>query len=86
MCACFCDGDYRDENPYGMKELLRMNKRDLIGCACWFAVGAVAGLWALPVMMAREIWQWKRYKLERLEWWDLVRYGAVIGLGSWLAA
>ena len=36
------------------------------------------------MMVAREVWQWKRYRLERLERWDLVRYGAVIGLGSWL--
>lgn len=65
-----------------MKELMTFNRRDLMGCACWLLVSLAIGLWALPAMVAREVWQWKRYGLERLEWWDLVRYGAVIGLGA----
>lgn len=65
-----------------MKELMAFNRRDLIGCACWLLASLVIGLLALPMMAAREVWQWKHYKLERLEWWDLVRYGAVIGLGA----
>lgn len=65
-----------------MKELMTFNRRDLIGCACWLLVSLAIGLWALPAMVTREVWQWKRYGLERLEWWDLVRYGTVIGLGA----
>lgn len=59
------------------KRLVTLNRRDWLGMAGWAAVGLLVGLAALPVMVAREVWQWRRYKLPRFEWEDVVRYGAV---------
>lgn len=36
----------------------------------------------IPVMIGREIYQYKHYKLERFEWEDVVRYSLIIILGS----
>lgn len=59
-----------------------MNKRDYIGCVAWYAVSLLIGVFAFPIMVVRELYQWKRYKLPRIEWEDIVRYGIVIGLGT----
>lgn len=63
-----------------VRRLVTLNRRDWLGMAGWAAVGLLVGLAALPVMVAREVWQWRRYKLPRFEWEDVVRYGAAIGL------
>lgn len=62
------------------KRLFTLNRRDWLGMAGWMAVGLLVGLAALLPMVVREVWQWRRYKLPRFEWEDVVRYGAAIGL------
>lgn len=64
-----------------MKNVLKFNKRDCIGLACWLLISILIGLLALPVMIGREIYQYKHYKLERFEWEDIVRYSFVIAIG-----
>ena len=65
-----------------MKDLFKLNKRDLIGLACWLLVSILVGLLALPVMVGREIYQYKHYNLAKFEWEDVVRYSIIIILGS----
>ena len=64
------------------KRLLTFNKRDWIGLVCWLLVSILVGLLSLPVMVGREIYQYKHYHLSRFEWEDIVRYSVVIVLGS----
>lgn len=64
-----------------LKQLATFNKRDLSGLIGWFIAGIVIGLFALPIMVAREIYQYKHYKLERFEWEDIARYSFVIAIG-----
>lgn len=64
------------------RTLITINKRDLIGLACWLLVSIFVGLLALPVMIVREIYQYRHYHLSRFEWEDIVRYTLVIILGS----
>ena len=65
-----------------MKNVLKLNKRDWIGLACWLLVSILVGLLALPIMVCREIYQYKHYHLEKFELEDIVRYSVVILLGS----
>lgn len=65
-----------------MKNLFKLNKRDWIGIACWLLISMLIGLLALPVMAAREYYQYKHYKLERFELEDIIRYSFVIIVGS----
>ena len=65
-----------------MKNLLKLNKRDWIGLACWLLVSIFVGLLALPVMVGREIYQYKHYHLAKFEWEDIIRYSFVIAIGS----
>ena len=65
-----------------MKNVLKLNKRDWIGLACWLLVSILVGLLALPVMIGREVYQYKHYHLSRFEWEDVVRYSLVIAIGS----
>lgn len=65
-----------------MKNLFKLNKRDWIGLACWLLMGILIGLFALLVMVSREIYQYKHYCLSHFEWEDVVRYSVVIVLGS----
>lgn len=65
-----------------MKNVLKLNKRDWIGLACWLLVSILVGLLALPVMIGREVYQYKHYQLAKFEWEDIVRYSVVILLGS----
>ena len=65
-----------------MKNVLKLNKRDWIGLACWLLVSILVGLLALPIMVGREIYQYKYYHLKKFEWEDIVRYSVVILLGS----
>lgn len=65
-----------------LRNLITLNKRDLIGLACWLLVSIFVGPLALPVMICREVYQYKHYHLSRFEWEDIVRYSVVIVLGS----
>ena len=65
-----------------IRTLITLNRRDLIGLACWLLVSILLGLLALPVMIRREIYQYRHYHLEKFEWEDIVRYTIVIILGS----
>ena len=65
-----------------LRTLITLNRRDLIGLACWLLVSILLGLLALPVMIGREIYQYRHYHLSRFEWEDIVRYSVVIVLGS----
>ena len=65
-----------------MKDLLKLNKRDWIGLACWLLISILIGLLTLPIMIGREIYQYKHYHLTKFEWEDIVRYSLVIILGS----
>lgn len=65
-----------------IRNILKVNKRDWIGLACWLLISILVGLLALPVMVGREIYQYKHYHLAKLEWEDIVRYSVVILLGS----
>lgn len=61
---------------------MKMNKRDYIGCFLWYLVSLFIGVLAIPLMVAREWYQWKRYHLDRIEGEDIIRYGIVIALGT----
>ena len=65
-----------------MKDLFKLNKRDWIGLACCLLVSILIGLLALPIMVGREIYQYKHYNLIKFEWEDVVRYSIIIILGS----
>ena len=65
-----------------LRRLFTLNKRDWIGLACWLLISILIGLLALPVMVGREIYQYKHYHLAKFEWEDIVRYSVVILLGS----
>lgn len=65
-----------------IRNILKVNKRDWIGLACWLLISMLVGLLALPVMVGREIYQYKHYHLAKFEWEDIVRYSVVILLGS----
>ena len=65
-----------------MKDLFKLNKRDWIGLSCWLLVSILVGLLALPIMVCREIYQYKHYHLEKFELEDVVRYSIIIILGS----
>ena len=60
------------------------NKRNRQGAIGWFIASIFAGVLALPVMVLREVYQWKRYKLPGIEWDDICRYGFTIIVGSML--
>ena len=65
-----------------MKNLFKLNKRDWIGLACWLLISMWIGLLALPIMIGREIYQYKHYNLTKFECEYVVRYSLVIILGS----
>ena len=65
-----------------MRNILKLIKRDWIVLSCWLLVSILVGLLSLPVMVGREIYQYKHYHLSRFEWEDVVRYSVVIVLGS----
>ena len=65
-----------------LMRLATFTMRDLHGLIGWFIAGIVMGLFALPIMVGREIYQYKHYHLSRFEWEDVVRYSLVIAIGS----
>ena len=60
------------------------NKRNRQGAIGWFIASIFVGVLALPVLVLREVYQWKRYKLPGIEWDDICRYGFTIIVGSML--
>ena len=64
-----------------MKNVLKLNKRDWIGIACWLLISILIGSLALPVMIGREIYQYKHYHLAKFELEDIIRYSFVIIVG-----
>ena len=64
-----------------MMRLFHLNRRDCIGLACWFLASLAIGLWSLPLMVCRELYQWRRYHLHRFELEDVMRYAVVIVVG-----
>ena len=66
-----------------MKRLLNINSRDILGLFLWFMAALLIGWVAYTIMIAREIYQFFRYRLDIFEWEDVVRYCIVITLG-WL--
>ena len=65
-----------------MKDLFKFNKRNWIGLACWLLISILIGLLALPIIVGREIYQYKHYHLAKFEWEDIIRYSFVIIVGS----
>lgn len=64
-----------------LKRLVTFNMRDLQGLIVWLIAGIIIGLFALPIMVVREYYQYKHYKLERFEWEDIIRYSFTIAIG-----
>ena len=62
--------------------LFKLNTRDYIGIGAWFIVSIVIGVIAEVIMIGREYYQWKYYKLSRFEIEDVIRYSIVITIGT----
>ena len=65
-----------------LRRLFTLNRRDWIGLACWFLLSVLIGIIALPLMIWREVYQYKHYHLAKFECEDVVRYSIIIILGS----
>ena len=65
-----------------MRKLATFNKRDLYGLIGWFILSLLFNSLTLPIMIIREIYQYKHYYLNHFEWEDVIRYSLVIILGS----
>lgn len=65
-----------------LRRLATLNKRDLYGLIGWFIISLLFNALTLPIMIIREIYQYKHYHLTKFEWEDVVRYSLVIILGS----
>ena len=65
-----------------LRRLATLNKRDLYGLISWFILSILFNALTLPIMIIREIYQYKHYHLTKFEWEDVVRYSLVIILGS----
>lgn len=50
----------------------------------WYVASIAIGALALPLMLIREIWRWKRDKSSRFEWGDVGRCGMIIVAGCCL--
>ena len=59
-------------------------KRNALGIIGWFVVSLAINLLALVPMVLRERYQWKKYNLPEIEWYDILRYGVAIVIGSGL--
>ena len=80
MLFVFYKADKLDVLDEGYDE----NKQNRQGAIGWFIASIFVGVLALPVMVLREVYQWKRYKLPSIEWDDICRYGFAIVIGSML--
>ena len=65
-----------------MRKLATFNKRDLYGLIGWFILSLLFNALTLPIMIIREVYQYKHYHLNHFEWEDVIRYSMVIILGS----
>ena len=65
-----------------MRKLATFNKRDLYGLIGWFILSLLFNALILPIMIIREVYQYKHYHLNHFEWEDVIRYSLVIILGS----
>lgn len=65
-----------------LKRLFTLNRRDWIGLVCWFLLSVLIGIIALPLMIWREVYQYDKNQLPRLEWEDVARYSLIIIIGS----
>lgn len=79
MLFVFYKADKLDVVDEGYDE----NKQNRQGAIGWFIASIFVGVLALPVMVLREVYQWKRYK-PSIEWDDICRYGFTIIVGSML--
>ena len=69
--------------------LLSVNERDICGMVLFLFLSIFASamcgwkgaLFLIAVMILREVWQYKVYHLQCLEWEDVVRYSLIILLG-----
>lgn len=62
--------------------LFKLNTRDYIGIGSWLITSIIIGVVAEVIMIAREYYQWKHYKLSRFEIEDVIRYSIVITIGT----
>lgn len=65
-----------------IRRLATFNKRDLYGLIGWFILSLFFNALTLPIMIIREVYQYKHYHLNHFEWEDVIRYSLVIILGS----
>ena len=56
--------------------------RQMKGILGWAVVSILVGVVALPVMVAREVWQYATGRASRVEWEDIIGYSVVIGMGA----
>ena len=75
---------YKVDKLVVVDECYDEDKRNRQGAIGWFIASIFVGLLALPVMVLREVYQWKQYKLPDIEWDDICRYGFTIIVGSML--
>lgn len=62
--------------------LFKLNTRDYIGIGSWLIASIIIRVVAEVIMIAREYYQWKHYKLSRFEIEDVIRYSVVITIGT----
>lgn len=62
--------------------LFKLNTRDYIGIVSWLTVSIIIGVIAEVIMIAREYYQWKHYRLVKFEIEDVIRYSIIITIGS----
>ena len=61
-----------------MRELFKLDKRDIYGLIGWFIISSIINILSLPIMVSRKIYQWKHYNLSRFELEDIIRDSIVI--------
>lgn len=75
---------YKADKLDALDEDCDENVRNRQGTIGWFVASVFVGVLVLPLMVLREVYQWKRYKLPGIEWDDICRYGFTIVIGSML--
>lgn len=62
--------------------LFKLNTRDYIDIVGWLITSIIIGVIAEVIMIAREYYQWKHYKLVKFEIEDVIRYSIIITIGT----
>lgn len=62
--------------------LFKLNTRDYVSIGGWLITSIIIGVIAEVIMIAREYYQWKNYRLARFEIEDVIRYSIVIIIGT----